>query len=1436
MSESDISLEPQITEIFMPRDYWIPDAKAKMCHSCKTLFDFFTWKHHCRMCGNVFDSKCSNNFVFPPFFYYEEEKKIRLCNDCYPKAQNYLEEGEISPVKGFKRGCSRSFSFTPFNVKEMEVGVQTLLTRRVYELSNIALEEILKENGLFEDWYHYLKGIVKECMETIQPHIFFDDNLNFNDFIKIKKIPYKDQSLTQFVRGVVIHKNVLNKRMSNNLNHPIILMFKGNLDSTSDDVSIMDSPTINREKNFFEETIKKILELDPHIIITEGRVGRLAQDMLAKPGKTIIAKMKERQFERVADALGCIPLSNWNMIEDVGSKCIGSCGQFSVVNHQNKMYYEEYKNSVSQEVWENFDTSLMFFERCFSQKDATILLSGPNTQTLVKLKACLKQLFPILRSIFLERGIISQEISLLNPQERIWKALTNGGYQVDYGCEEDFREKLTIENYYQEKLREITFTTCLLNESAASSAGYMLKYLTERYPFESLVKRPKAIFSKFVLIPLDFANTPDLYNTNATAKVKLGEGIKNSTCWHRNEICQIEKDPQIIEAEFWDKEDVTLGNFLLGKVAQSQEKCPTCYQSTSNHITFFLANSCYIKVESDFRGSIRLKLREIKKRKSSFKEENTLNMSRTEGILGLFGFGSRAPSTLNKSVINLNETAPLPDPKSSFGSPTSTADIPETVITMYIECSKCNNRLSEFVILKRNYLEYSLTRYLENLIHSAEENLDYLINNELNLDIGEGKFSQFTKNKPRRPNVRACCAYSPKNRVFIIDDFSIKFRVGFANPYSFDFIHYKDPKSRELVKIAEESLTLEKKAKLLELQKSYIGILIDSMKKVLNYLSDRSNSDLTLETVGFEDSIVSNNNQLKDPYNVLLLEMVPLYQRILNLRQEIEKDYQKEMAHHFDVDRSRKEFYEKLLVIADFLERSKDQYLNLVHEFWNKPKKDLTSSGGKVEESMDTSSNSPPPLLADYDLEEMNAKLGFNDDDDVLDLVKRKFSIHENGEITKTEKLDLEKELQYMEKFIAGTFTYYEENGSNQPLPLSLKYDHIPIYDDQILSVIAYSLNSPQYMGEIYHSEGFLEHEEGVSQKSELFKQFIDSKLLFNNPSDTKPFVLRIPAFELEVKYLNHLLTTIPNKKGSPISPVKKRKGVNLDIIEDIVGLIDIGGRSLKEGSYYEKLTTSKYQVILYYPVQFEALRNHNGIDLKEFILSLSSSRTWVDNTGGKTGAGFIKTYDQRFVFKELDKKEFTMLLEFVRNYFEYLWRSSSTDKQMSLLMKIYGAYEIHDEKKTRYFIAMENLFFGMGPNVRVYDLKGSEVNRYITKKEDEKTTLLDTNFKVDRNGAPIPIKAENYAFIERAIKNDSEFLASQRKVDYSLLLMFDEQTATLRMGIIDYLRNYDLEKQLEFVGKRIIKGTVPTIISPDDYKERFKKAMKKYFIPVHQS
>ena len=46
-----------ISDIFMPRDFWVTDEEVKYCCSCKAVFDFLTRRHHCRMCGNVFDSK-----------------------------------------------------------------------------------------------------------------------------------------------------------------------------------------------------------------------------------------------------------------------------------------------------------------------------------------------------------------------------------------------------------------------------------------------------------------------------------------------------------------------------------------------------------------------------------------------------------------------------------------------------------------------------------------------------------------------------------------------------------------------------------------------------------------------------------------------------------------------------------------------------------------------------------------------------------------------------------------------------------------------------------------------------------------------------------------------------------------------------------------------------------------------------------------------------------------------------------------------------------------------------------------------------------------------------------------------------------------------------------------------------------------------------------
>src|SRR5690606_9296018 len=122
-----------------------------------------------------------------------------------------------------------------------------------------------------------------------------------------------------------------------------------------------------------------------------------------------------------------------------------------------------------------------------------------------------------------------------------------------------------------------------------------------------------------------------------------------------------------------------------------------------------------------------------------------------------------------------------------------------------------------------------------------------------------------------------------------------------------------------------------------------------------------------------------------------------------------------------------------------------------------------------------------------------------------------------------------------------------------------------------------------------------------------------------------------------------------------------------------------------------------------------------NEISLKSFLNSIACSLNWDDNSGGKTGASFIKSYDQKFVFKEIEDKEYAILQNIAPEYFKYQFECFSKGKP-TVLAKTLGMFEVQCEKNTSYWIAMENLFFGMDPDVKIYDLKGSELNRLVSK------------------------------------------------------------------------------------------------------------------------
>ena len=72
--------------------------------------------------------------------------------------------------------------------------------------------------------------------------------------------------------------------------------------------------------------------------------------------------------------------------------------------------------------------------------------------------------------------------------------------------------------------------------------------------------------------------------------------------------------------------------------------------------------------------------------------------------------------------------------------------------------------------------------------------------------------------------------------------------------------------------------------------------------------------------------------------------------------------------------------------------------------------------------------------------------------------------------------------------------------------------------------------------------------------------------------------------------------------------------------------------------------------------------------------------------------------------------------------------------------------------------------------------------------------------------------------------------------VDYSILVGMNDERSELVVGIIDYMRQYDIIKKVERMGKSVgmIAGQAePTVIQPQSYRRRFQAAIERYFMIV---
>ncbi|TKY59045.1 putative 1-phosphatidylinositol-3-phosphate 5-kinase FAB1C [Spatholobus suberectus] len=369
----------------------------------------------------------------------------------------------------------------------------------------------------------------------------------------------------------------------------------------------------------------------------------------------------------------------------------------------------------------------------------------------------------------------------------------------------------------------------------------------------------------------------------------------------------------------------------------------------------------------------------------------------------------------------------------------------------------------------------------------------------------------------------------------------------------------------------------------------------------------------------------------------------------------------------------------------------------------------------------------------------------------------------------------------------------------------------IAVYDDDYSSIISYALSSKKY-------------EDWVSGKSDPH----DSSWIARERNKEDLATSSFSAWgSLDLDYINYGSygsEDVP-PVGSLLRDSKKSLHLQISFSDDSMGA---GGKV-------------NFSVTCYFAKQFESLRKKCCPNEVNFVRSLSRCRRWSAQ-GGKSNVYFAKSLDERFIIKQVTKTELESFEEYAPQYFKYLMDALNSGGP-TCLAKILGIYQVTVKypkggKETKIdLMVMENLFYKRNIS-RVYDLKGSERSRYNPDTTGTNKVMLDMNLLESLRTKPIFLGSRAKRRLERAVWNDTSFLASIDVMDYSLLVGVDDERKELVLGIIDFMRQYTWDKHLETWVKTAgilggPKNAAPTIVSPKQYKKRFRKAMTTYFLTL---
>ncbi|KZT72925.1 hypothetical protein DAEQUDRAFT_722557 [Daedalea quercina L-15889] len=141
----------------LSRDYWMDDKLCKECYDCKSVFTAWRRKHHCRICGQVFCSRCASNVIKGARF--GQDGMVRICNLCLEKLAKVDDDDDddrrsvtssmTSPFANHQLGQfgADSFSFSLANQSQSPFAASQLFGRTDEPFNLFSIAETKRYSG-----------------------------------------------------------------------------------------------------------------------------------------------------------------------------------------------------------------------------------------------------------------------------------------------------------------------------------------------------------------------------------------------------------------------------------------------------------------------------------------------------------------------------------------------------------------------------------------------------------------------------------------------------------------------------------------------------------------------------------------------------------------------------------------------------------------------------------------------------------------------------------------------------------------------------------------------------------------------------------------------------------------------------------------------------------------------------------------------------------------------------------------------------------------------------------------------------------------------------------------------------------------------------------------------------------------------------------------